>query len=114
MKNVIAFIVAGASGYAFSFAFDLLLGGLLGVYPSTAFLPVVTWSVIATITGLIALRLAPAGRFLVIPSLLFGLLALIGGVVGHRYSLLVAFIMFVQAIAVLLATAPARTRPGKA
>ena len=108
MKNIIAFIIAGVSAYSFSFAVDLLLGGLLGVYPSTAFLPVVTWSVIAAITGFIALRLAPAGRFLVIPSVALGLLALIGGVVGHRYSLFVGVVMLGQAIGVWLATAPAR------
>jgi hypothetical protein len=105
MKNFVAFIIAGASAYSFSFAVDLLLGGLLGVYPSTAFLPVVTWSVIATITGLIALRLAPTGRFLVIPSVALALLALTGRVVGHRYSLVVGVIMFGQAIGVWLATA---------
>lgn len=105
MKNVLAFAVAGASAYSFSFAIDLLLGGLLGVYPSTAFLPVVTWSVIATITGVVALRLAPTGRFLVIPFAGLALLALLGGVVGHRYSLIVGVVMLGQAAGVWLATA---------
>jgi hypothetical protein len=59
------------------------------LYPATAFLPVVTWSVIATITGLVALRLAASGRFLVVPFLVFACLALFGGIVGHHYSLLV-------------------------
>jgi hypothetical protein len=42
MKNIVAFVIAGASAYSFIFAVDLLLGGLLGLYSSTAFLPVVT------------------------------------------------------------------------
>jgi hypothetical protein len=69
MKNLTAFVLAGVSAYAFSFALDLFFGALLGVYPSTAFLPVVTWSIIAAIAGVIALRLAPTGRFLVVPCL---------------------------------------------
>jgi hypothetical protein len=105
MKNLVAFVVAGASAYSFSFASDLLLGGLLGVYPSPAFLPVVTWSVIATITGILALRLAPTGRFLVIPFVVLALLALIGGVVGQRYSLIVGVVMLAQAVGVWIATA---------
>ncbi len=104
MKNVVAFIVAGVSACSSSFAIDLLLGGLLGIYPSTAFLPVVTWSVIAAISGFVALRLAPASRFLVIPFVGLALLAL-GGVVGHRYSLLVGAVMLAQAVGVWLATA---------
>jgi hypothetical protein len=114
MKKIIAFIIAGVSAYSFSFAVDLLLGGLLGVYPSTAFLPVVTWSIIATITALIALRLAPRGRFLVVPFVLLGLLAMLGGVVEHRYSLFVGLILLGQAIGVWFATAPAKTTLGKA
>ena len=105
MKNVVAFIVAGVSACSFSFAIDLLLGGLLGIYPSTAFLPVVTWSVIAAISGFVALRLAPASRFLVIPFVGLALLAFLGGVVGHRYSLLVGAVMLAQAVGVWLATA---------
>ena len=105
MKNVVAFVIAGASAYSFSFAVDLLLGGLLWVYPSTAFLPVVTWSIIATITGVIALRLAPTGQFLAIPFVALALLALIGGVVGRRYSLVVGVVMLAQAVGVWFATA---------
>jgi hypothetical protein len=104
MKSVVAFVFAAASAYSFSFAIDLLLGGLLGVYPSTAFLPVVTWSIIATITGVIALRLAPTGRFLVIPFVGLALLALLGGVVGHSYSLIVGVVMLAQAVGVWFAT----------
>jgi hypothetical protein len=104
MKNIVAFGVAGVSAYSFSFAADLLVGGLLGVYPSTVFLPVITWSTIASIMGLIAWRLAPTGRFLTIPFIAFVLLALIGGIIGHTYSLFVALVMVGQAIGVWFAT----------
>ncbi len=104
MKNIVAFGTAGVSAYSFSFAADLLVGGLLGVYPSTVFLPVVTWSIIAAIMGFIALLLAPTGRFLMIPFIAFALLALIGGIVGHAYSLFVALVMIGQAIGVWFAT----------
>jgi|SRR5438093_2136341 len=110
MKKVVAFVIAGASAYSFSFALDLLVGGLLGVYPSTAFLPVVTWSIIAAVTGFVAWRLAPTGRFLVIPFVALALLALIGGIVGHRYNFLVGALMLPQAGGVWLATAPVQQR----
>lgn len=104
MKNMVALIIASVSAYSFSFAIDLFLGGLLGIYPSTVFLPVVTWSIIATITGFVALRLVPMGRFLVIPFAGLALLAFLGGVVGHRHSLLVGGMMLAQAIGVWMAT----------
>jgi len=106
MKNLLAFILASASAYAFSFALDLLLGGLLGFYTTTAFLPVVTWSIIAAISGVVALRLAPTGRFLVIPYIGLAAMAVVGGVVGHHYSLIVGVGMLAQATGVWLATRP--------
>ena len=54
MRLAVSLVLATAAAYAFSFAADLLLGGLIGVYPSTAFLPVVTWSVLSTIALLAA------------------------------------------------------------
>jgi hypothetical protein len=103
VKSVIAFIIAGGSAYSFRFAIDLL-GELIGVYPSTAFLPVVTWSVIAVITGFVALRLAPASRFLVIPFGVMAMFTFLGGIVGQRYSLIVGVVMLAQALGVWLAS----------
>jgi hypothetical protein len=103
--EISAFILAAASAYSLSFAVDLLLGEFLGTYQSTAFLPVVTWSIIAATTGLIALRIATR-RFLAIPSVVFGLLALMSGITRRRYSLLVGLVMFGQAIVVWFAAAP--------
>lgn len=104
MKNLIAVLLSVVSAFAFSFALDLLIGGLTGAYPSTAFLPVVTWSIVATVAGLAALRLAPANRLLVVPCLVFAALAFFGGAAGHRYSLIVGVGLLVQAIGVLIAT----------
>jgi hypothetical protein len=106
VKNALAFVFAAVSAYSFSFAIDLLVGGLIGVYPNTAFLPVVTWAVIATITGFIALRLAPQGRFLVIPFAVITLVATFGGIVGRRYDFIVAAVMLAESVGVWLTTAP--------
>ena len=110
MKHLVAFILSAISAYSLSFALDLLLGGMVGFYPSTAFLPVVTWSIIATICGILSLRLAHAARFLAIPALVLACLALFGGVVGRHYSLIVGVGMLAQAYGVWLATAQKKSR----
>ena len=105
MRVLIGLLLAGVAAYAFSFAVDLLLGGLLGVYPTTAFLPVVTWSLLSVVTSLGALRAAPSHRLLVLPYVAFALLAILGGIIGHRYSLGVAAAMVLQAAGVWKAVA---------
>jgi hypothetical protein len=104
MKTGLAFLIIAASSYALSFALDLLIGGTLGVYPATAFLPSITWSVLALVSGVLGLQLAPTARCLVMPPLLIAGIALIGGLVGHHYSLLVSACMLIQAAAVWYAT----------
>ncbi|HLK64469.1 MAG TPA: hypothetical protein VKU19_13580 [Bryobacteraceae bacterium] len=91
--------LAAGAAYAFSFAIDLLIGGLIGVYPSTAFLPVVTWSVISGLLLLAARAIvADRLRWLAIPYVLFGILATLGALVGtHFYSFGVAGLLFVHA-----------------
>jgi hypothetical protein len=105
VKNALAFVFACASAYAFSFATDCLVGGLLRIYTNAGF-PAATWVVIAMITGLVALRLAPQGRFLVIPFALITLLALFSGIVGRRYNLTVAAVMLAESVGVWLTTRP--------
>ena len=97
MPTVFGVLLSAAAAYSFSFAIDLLLGGVLREYPATAFVPVVTWSLIATVASVAALRLAPMARSLLIPPLAFGALAFLGGIVGHRYSLLVGLVTLLQA-----------------
>jgi len=109
MKKLFAFIFASGSAYSFSFALDLLIGGVLRVYSSNVFIAVATWSVIATVCGVIALKLAPTFRMLTLPFIALALLALFGGIVGHRHSLLVGGIMLVQAFFVYRST----TQPNK-
>jgi hypothetical protein len=95
----VAVILAAVAAYAFSFALDLLLGGLMGVYPSTAFLPVVTWSVVATVLLILAARTTHRRAWLAFPFVAFGLLALLGGLVGnHPHSYGVAAVMVIQAL----------------
>jgi len=107
MKKLTGFIFASGSAYSFSFALDLVIGGLLKVYSSNVFVAVITWSVIATVCAVIALKIAPNFRWLSLPFFGFALVALFGGVVGHRYSLLVGFFMLVQGIFVYRATSRA-------
>jgi hypothetical protein len=99
MRTVFGVLVSAAAAYSFSFAVDLLVGGLLGEYPTTAFVPVVTWSVIAAIASVVAIRLAPKARSLAIPPIAVAALAFFGGIVGHRYSLIVGLATLVQGIA---------------
>lgn len=58
MRTGIGILLVAGAAYAFSFAIDLLLGALTGVYPSTAYLPVVTWSVIATVALAVSYKVA--------------------------------------------------------
>ncbi len=99
MRLCISLVIAAGAAYAFSFAIDLLIAGLIGVYPNTAFLPVVTWSVISG-TLLLAARAVVADRlrWLSLPYAAFGILATLGALVGtHLYSLGVAGLLFVHA-----------------
>jgi hypothetical protein len=105
MKKLFALVFAGGSAYSFSFALDLLIGGVLKVYSSNVFVAVVTWSIIATVCGVIALKLAPSFRLLPLPFVGLAIVALFGGVIGHRHSLLVGAIMVVQSAIVYCATA---------
>lgn len=100
MRVCSGLLLATLAAYAFSFAVDLLFGGLLGIYPSTAFLPVVTWSVISIVASLGALLIMPTARLLVLPYIVFAALATVGGIIGHRDSLAVAASMLLQAAGV--------------
>lgn len=100
MRLFISLAIAAGAAYAFSFAIDLLIGGLIGFYPNTVFLPVVTWSVISGVL-LLAARAVVAGRlrWLSLPYVLFGTLAAFGALAGtHLYSLGVAGLLFVHAL----------------
>lgn len=98
MRSIIATILSAVAAYAFSFAIDLLLGGLVGVYPNTAYLPVVTWSAIGTVALVLATRATSRSLLLAAPFAVFGALALFGAVIGtHPHSYGVAALLFIQA-----------------
>jgi hypothetical protein len=109
MRTGIGIFLAAGAAFAFSFAIDLLLGALMGVYPSTAFLPVVTWSVIATVALAVAYKVAAGSRWLAVPFAAFGALALFGALVGpHPHSYGVAALLLAQAFIIWrLGTRPA-------
>jgi hypothetical protein len=98
LRLLISLILATGAAYAFSFAADLLVGGLIGVYPRSAFLPAVTWSIISIVAVFIACAINGSNpRWLSIPYAGFGLLAGLAGAIGpHRYSLIVAILMFLH------------------
>jgi hypothetical protein len=112
MRTGIGILLAAGAAYAFSFAIDLLLGGLAGVYPSTGYLPVVTWSFIATVVLVVAYKIAAGSRWLALPFVAFGALALLGAVVGsHPHSYGVAALLLIQAFIIWrLAPKPASVR----
>jgi hypothetical protein len=98
VRLTVSLLLAAGAAYAFSFAVDLLIGGLIGVYPHTAFLPVVTWSVISGVLLLAACPVvADRLRWLALPYVLFGTLATLGALVGHLYNFGVAGLLFVHA-----------------
>lgn len=96
IRKVLAFLAISASAYALSFSVDMLLGAIFHYYPPTFYIPVAIWLVIACITGFLALILWPGHSSLSIPSAVLAIVALIGGIVGHRFNFGVSAIMFVQ------------------
>ena len=99
MKTVVAVLLAGVAAYALSFAFDLLLGGIIGVYPETAFLLVVTWSIISAVLLIVAIKLTRQRIWLVLPFAAFTIFALVGAIVGtHLHSYGVAVLLAVQSL----------------
>jgi hypothetical protein len=98
MRLTISLALAAGAAYAFSFAADLLIGALIGLYPSTAFLPVVTWSILSAVAVLTARAISHGSRWLALPYVAFGLLALLAGAIGaHPHNFAVAVLMFLHA-----------------
>ena len=98
MRLTVSLVLATGAAYAFSFAVDLLFGGLFGLYPNTAFLPVVTWSVLSTLVLLAAIAISRRNRWIALPYVAFGFLGALGGAVGsHPHNFAVSGLMFLQA-----------------
>jgi hypothetical protein len=112
MRLSVSLLLAAGAAYAFSFAVDLLIGGLIGVYPSSAFLPVITWSVISAVLMLVARTVVGFRlRWLAFPYVLFGSLATLAALTGtHLYNFGVAGLLFVHAFLVWKAGPQASSR----
>lgn len=104
MKKIFAFVLAAASAYALSFAADMLVGGILNLYPSGVFKAVPTWTIIAGITGFIALGITRSRTPILIPFALITAFATFGGVVGGYYNFIVAGIMLLATLLVVAVT----------
>jgi hypothetical protein len=113
-RFVLSLLLATGAAFAYSFAADLLFGGFIGAYPTTAFLPAVTWSVISVGLILAAYALARWSRWLALPYAVFGTLAVLGGVVGaHLLDFIVAGAMFLHAFFVWKASGPPKAKAGR-
>lgn len=106
MKKALAFILAAASAYALSFAADLLAGGLLHIYPNTVYKAVPTWTIIAAITGFIALRITRSRLPLLVPFAAITAIATFGGIEGHNYNFIVAGVLLLATLLVWFKTRP--------
>lgn len=106
-RFVLSFLLSVGAAYAFSFAVDILVAVLVRAYPATASVAVCTWSAIAIVLSFVSLLLARYNRWASMPYAIFGLLAIIGGVVAaNRRDFVIAGAMFFQAFAVWCATKP--------
>ena len=106
MKKALAFVLAAASAYALSFAADLLVGGLLHIYPSGVYKAVPTWTIITAVTGFVALAITRSRTPLLVPFAFITAFAAFGGLVGHNYNFIVAGIMLLATLLVLTVTKP--------
>src|SRR6266478_942442 len=85
--RAIGAVTALAAAFGHSFSFDVALGYYFGVY--TSVYAALTWSIIGSLCLIAALRLR-APKWAVVGAYgLFGGLALLGGLVGHRFNFLV-------------------------
>jgi hypothetical protein len=97
LRFVVSLILATGGAYAFSFAFDLFLGGLLGAYPTTASLSAITWFVISGVLALAACFLSRSNPWLALPYAVFGILTFLGGLAEmHPHNFLVSGALFLQ------------------
>ena len=104
MKKIFAFVFAAVSAYALSFAADLLVGGLLHIYENNVYKAVPTWTIIAGITGFIALGITRSRTPILLPFALITAFATFGGVVGRNYNFIVAGIMLLATLLVVAVT----------
>jgi hypothetical protein len=99
LKKIAGFLFALGAAYSFSFAFDLLFGGLCAVYPSTAYLASITWFFVTVVLFFTAYRFCRNRQCLALPFFGFGVLALCGAIIGiHPHNYAVAFLLTIHGI----------------
>jgi hypothetical protein len=100
-STITAVLFAAVAAFAFSFAIDLLIGGLVGVYSSNVYAATVTWSVGAAVLTWAAVKIRGRRGWLAVPFFIIAVAACIGAVVGaHPHNWGVAAAMIVLTIAV--------------
>ena len=99
IRTALTIILSTMAAYSFSFAIDLIIGWIFMVYPNTALLPAVTWSVIAIVAFIFSIKVASLRSWISIPFVVFGALALLGAFVGtHPHSFGVAATMLIAGV----------------
>lgn len=113
-RNPVAFILALGAAYAASFALNMFVGALAGVYSfSPLTLPVFTWAVIAFILFVLSRHLRPQNRWICAAFYLIGGIAVFAGLLSPaRYNILVGIPLMLFAL--VLASANARSLGGVA
>ena len=106
VKNALAFALAAVSAYAISFASDMFFGWAFKVYPREVFRVIPAWIITSAVTGILAVRIVRRARFVVIPYAVITLLAVFGGIVGHRYNFAVAGFMLYMTVCIWGLTQP--------
>jgi hypothetical protein len=99
IRTVLAVFLSTVAAYSFSLVIDLLFGRVFGVYPNTALLAALTWSIIAVVAFWGTVKIAYFRSWLSAPFIVFGALALLGALVGaHPHSYGVAAVMLIAAV----------------
>jgi hypothetical protein len=103
-RDFVAFMFAAGAAYSASFAFDMGIGAFVGYYSFSPFtLPVFTWSGIAIALHCFARSASVHRRWIALPYLGFGGLAVITGLLGpHKFNMAVGTPLIVFAIFSLL------------
>ena len=89
----------------------MLAGALFGVYPATAFVQGVVWSLLSTVTMLAARHLARGSRWFAFPYVAFGALATLDGLLRSRpHVFVVAGALFAFGFVIWKASDPRQTQ----
>lgn len=95
LRSILSFLVSSVFAYSASFVADMLFGRMFGIFPATVWPPIITWSVLASLSIFGAHKLSRNKWLIVSPIFLFGVLALWSAIVSsHPHSYQVAAVLF--------------------